>query len=121
MKNEYGETVSKGISTYVNSRKKIEKCSRGISFINDCLKNEKMPNFSRINLANGELNGNSRFVNSIRNEVTQEELNNKYKCRKKNWQTIQKLENNELWQLTPEQRRRLDLLPYLLLNHNTQF
>ncbi|CAF0929848.1 unnamed protein product [Brachionus calyciflorus] len=74
MKNEYGETVSKGISAY----------------------NEKMPNFSRINLANGELNGNSRFVNSIRNEVTQEELNNKYKWRKIKWQTIQKLENNEL-------------------------
>ena len=110
MKNEYGETVAKGINKYIDLKKKIEKCSRGISFINECLTNEKMPNFSRINLSNGELNKNNRFVSKIRNEITHQELKNKYKCRKKNWKIVENLEKNELWQISLEHRTKLDSL-----------
>lgn len=82
VRDTYGEVTSKKISQLVKNTKKLEKCKAGIRFINECLKNECFPNFSRINLANDTLNNSERFVRYIRHQVTEKELENKYKIRK---------------------------------------
>ena len=47
-----------------------------------CLDNEKMPDFSRLKLANNELRRNKRFYNNIRLELSEEELKRKNKLDK---------------------------------------
>ena len=83
IREEYSDSISKTVKSYFNLVKKIEKCNAGISFIKRCLENEKLPNFSRINLANNELSNNKQFANKIRMSVTEEELRNKNRRRRK--------------------------------------
>lgn len=90
----YGEELSGITSKYVNTAKRIEKCKLGIDFIKDCLCHEKHPDFSRINLVNNQLNTNNKFINFIRNEITEEELQNKMKTKRKLENVIKELQIN---------------------------
>ena len=79
------------VKLYINAAKKQEKCKQGIDFIEQCLKHEKQPDFSRIALAPSHLNENKHFTNNLRNAITEEELKNKRKKRNRL--------NNQLLQL----------------------
>lgn len=79
MREKYDEDTSKRIKNYWNLKKKIEKCKSTIEFIKDCLNNETMPNFSRLCLANNELNNNKPFIKYIRSQITNRELDNKFR------------------------------------------
>ncbi len=83
MRNEYGLEISKTINKLIDTNKKIEKCRLGIVFIQTCLGSEKLPNFSRINLASKESTKDSDFVRKIRWEVTEKELEIKRNCMRK--------------------------------------
>jgi len=101
IREEYSDSISKTVKSYFNLVKKIEKCNAGISFIKRCLENEKLPNFSRINLANNELSNNKQFANKIRMSVTEEELRNKNRRRRKLSKELAALQN-QLFDLKPE-------------------
>lgn len=74
IRNNYAIGTSENASKFFKLSKLIETCKGSIAFIKRCLANNKMPNFSRLNLANNELRHNKSFYNRIRASVTEEEL-----------------------------------------------
>ena len=89
---KYNDSYSIAAKQYFNESKKIEKLKCDIDFITTCLNNEKMPNFSRLNLANNELRHATRFYNRIRTEVTEEEVRFKKRLSGRSIENFQKLQ-----------------------------
>jgi len=83
VREKYSSDTSKATKLYINISKKIEKCHHGMDFINTCLNNNVHPNFSRINLADDQLKQNKRFTNTMRNNITEQVLQNKRRHRNK--------------------------------------
>ncbi len=80
------------IKANVNSKKKIVKCRKGIIFIKQCLNKEKLPKLRKIYLMNNDLKNDQKFITSVRNEITQRELESKFKYKKQNEKLLKELE-----------------------------
>ena len=102
--------LSKRIAEYFDSKQKLEKYRAGISFIKRCLNENKMPNFSRVNLANDNLNTNYLFINNLRRQITTMELNNKNKEKAILQKRLHLLNNDLPFDLQHDDWLRLDAL-----------
>ncbi len=60
-------------------------------FIKTCISNEKLPNFTRINLHSNDIQ--KKYIKTIRSEITNEVLNSKIKSKKRFEQELTKLQN----------------------------
>jgi hypothetical protein len=103
MGEKYGTVKSKEINKYINTAKKIEKNKSGIEFIKKCINHEKLPNFSRINLHNNDINQNNRVILRMRKEITNEVLNNKTKAKNRQEKELQRLQNVLDFELTQDE------------------
>ena len=106
---KYGPVISKNVNNYVNTAKRIEKNKLAIEFIKKCLENEKLPQFSRINLHNNDLSQNNKFLENIRKEITNKVLIQKSKAKNKQYKELQKL-RNDLFDLDADDCTKLDQL-----------
>ena len=70
IKTKYGVETSNLIDKFFNNEKKITKLRADIEFIKRCLAHEKLPQFSRVNLANNELRKDEKFYKKIRYNIT---------------------------------------------------
>ena len=88
MRQKYSDEVSKELNEYFNTNKKIEHCEHSINYIKECLKHEKPPKFSQVNVDKQKYNSN--FIQKIRFEITDEELRNKTRHKKQLEKVLEK-------------------------------
>jgi len=100
----HGDTASKNPNRYIKTRIKLTKLELDINFIKICLNHETLPSFSRLKLAT---TNNKKFIINLRSQITEQELNNKIKNKRKLTKQLQ-LQLNTLFELTPEQFTELD-------------
>jgi len=87
------------LSVVILSADKITKNKLAIEFIKTCISNEKLPNFTRINLHSNDIQ--KKYIKTIRSEITNEVLNSKIKSKKRFEQELTKLQN-KLFDLNSE-------------------
>jgi len=109
LENKYDHETSREAGEYMKLMKKQIKCKLAIEFINRCIENEVLPTFSQLKVANVTLN-KSQFLQSIRSQVTREELKNKRKLMTKLEKDHKKRLNGLLFDLTPEDDMTLKTL-----------
>ena len=119
LREKYGEIASKSASSYIITSRKLEKCELAIDFIKVCLNHEKNPNFSIINLGNSDLNNDKAFIRRIQNEITERELLNKSRTRRKLKTHLQNLQN-QLFDLTPEHWQQLQTATEILVERDRE-
>jgi predicted GIY-YIG superfamily endonuclease len=91
---KYGKQVWKEVRTLNRKQEKLVKAICSVEFLKTCVKHEKLPNFTAVNLASADLNKDTRFVNKIRWTMTEKELQNKNKIRAKLENEVKKLKEN---------------------------
>ncbi len=72
----YNKTISENANKYIKIKRKLAIILLDIKFIKQCQINEKLPNFSRINLPTEK---DPRFNKKIRGEITERQLNSKHR------------------------------------------
>ena len=101
LKNKYNNPrLSDTVNKYFKTSIKLEKCRLGIAFILRCLHHEKLPNFSRVNLATSRKRNNEKQnqqqqlqINNIREQITLDELRFKNKEKKQLSIAVQQLQD----------------------------
>ncbi len=109
MREKYDYVISKNIKRYINTAKQQERIKLGIEFITTCLDNEKLPNFTRINLHSNDIDKNNKFVQNTRKEITNKVLRSKMKAKKTKIIELKKLQN-ALFDLESEDWNKLQQL-----------
>ena len=99
-----GIEASRDTNRYIKTKIKIAKHEQDIGFIKRCLNNETLPPFSRIKLATSN---NKQFINDIRSQITNQELNNKIKNKRRLEKTARTIQTEDLFLLEPEQWQEL--------------
>lgn len=97
----HGNFISTIISKYIKTANKIEKCKLDIRFNQTCLDNDKLPNYTRINLPNDQLS-KSDIIPKFRRNLLKKEIRNKTTSKRNLEKELQKL-TNQLFDLSPEE------------------
>ena len=96
---KHGSNIYKEANRYIKTKIAQAKHELDINFIKKCLNNESLPAFTKLKLAT---KNNKRFINNIRAQITEQELNNKTRNKRRLDDQIQKIINN-LFDLPPEE------------------
>ena len=96
IKHKYGSPASRETRAYLNLLKKLHKCRLAIEFIKLCRKDDILPKFTQFKIANPKLN-KSRFIYSLRRQISKIELNNKLRRQKALRKTERKILGGQLF------------------------
>ena len=100
-RNKYGNIISKSVVNFFNTSKKIVKLELDIKYLETCMNNEVLPDFTRLNLASSHQQANKRFTSGIRAEITNEELRVKKSLVRKYRNELSSLRNSVHFDLDP--------------------
>ena len=104
----YGSVISKTINKYIKTTIDIEKCNLAIIFINECLNNDKLPNFSHINIPSYKKD--ELYHNNTRLEITKHQLKHHRFTKSTLHNSKQKDFNTINFTLTPGEWQDLNVL-----------
>jgi len=100
----YGRNLSTEANRYIKIAIKRAKHELDINFIKKCMNNEALPPFSRLKLAT---KNNQKFINNIRAQITEQELNNKTRNKRHLDEQFKKLYNTLHFTLNQQQWEEL--------------
>jgi len=102
----YGKSVEKAVNEYFNTNKKIIRLSKDISYLETCINNNVLPDFTQLRVASNKLKNNRRFLEHIRVEMIEEELRIKKSLMYKHKKELRRLQN-ECFDVSAEERNYL--------------